>query len=162
MVSFVLPILFFIAGSAITWYVTHLYYKKSSIESKLSLIANRLDSCNMGEKTFLVALADYDDPFPLYALISIEYELHGGEKKAWSSNSCIMYKSLCAREPMSLNTILHSSKPKYEITFDLTNRGKENVSYLLKREIKWAKFMNVTHDEQTRQNLFKNYGYPPR
>ena len=74
-------------GGVVSWIISRHYYRQATADSREAAIAQRLDDCTEGDKTFLVALLQTGQPVPRYAIINVEFETLGGQKGSWGSNT---------------------------------------------------------------------------
>jgi hypothetical protein len=144
-----------VLGAVPSWYFSRHYYKRAAVDAADGLVAQRLDSCTDGDKTFIVALASAEEPISRYALINVAYETIDGKTGNWGSNTSIMARSLKTRAPHSLRTYYRSDTSEDLHTISLSERGRENAEFLLRREYKSAKFSSIDSSEGVRRGLFR-------
>jgi hypothetical protein len=142
-------------GAVPSWYISRYYYQRAAVDAADGLMAQRLDSCNEGDKSFLVAMAKADRPIPRYALIQVEYETIDGKTGKWGSNTSIMCRSLKTSAPHSLRRHYGSDVSEDWHTISLSDRGKENAQYLLRREYKSARFSSIDSSDKVKLGLFR-------
>jgi hypothetical protein len=142
-------------GAAASWTIAHYYYRRTEKDAVDALFAQRLDSCNEGDKTFLVAMLDAQEPIPLYACINVEFETHDGRKGGWGSNSLIMSRSVNARAKQCTQRHSGNRIDEDRTTVSLTRRGRENAEYLLRKEYKRAWFSMIDDSDEIRLGLFR-------
>lgn len=154
--------LYFIAGNVVSgflgWLITHLYYRQQLRDaeqgSHAQLLAQRLDKCNEGDLSFLVALRCHGKPVPRYAIINVDYELRDGTRTGWGSNMNTMVGSLAVR--VGQCTVHHHPiGDEDRATVTLTERGKECADYLLKTRYKSARFEEIDDSEAIRRGHFQ-------
>jgi uncharacterized membrane protein YdjX (TVP38/TMEM64 family) len=85
MVTFIHFVAGVILGAMASWLITRYYYRRAVSDANDAAIAQRLDDCNEGDKTFLVALLQEEKPIPRYALINVEFETAEGQKSGWGA-----------------------------------------------------------------------------
>jgi len=144
-----------VLGALASWLVSRFFYHRAIADAADSAMAQRLDDCTEGDKSFLVALHQRNMPIPRYALINVEYETLDGRKGTWGSNTTTMIQSLKARAKHSLQSHGGTNIDEDQMTVSLTDRGRENASYLLRREYRSAKFANIDDNEAQRRSIFR-------
>mgnify|MGYP001026172770 CR=1 FL=1 len=142
-------------GVAASWAIALYYYRRTKKDAADALFAQRLDSCNAGDKTFLVAMLDAQDPIPLYACINVEFETQEGRKDGWGSNTLIMNRSVDARVKHCTRRHSGNRIDEDRTTVSLTGRGRENAEYLLRKEYKKAWFSMIDDSDEIRLGLFR-------
>jgi len=145
----------FALGAVSSWAISHYYYRRTERDSVDALFAHRIDSCNEGDKTFLVAMKDANKPIPLYSSIHIEFETQGGRKGSWYGDSSTMSRSVNLRAKACTQHHSDSRMDEDRKTISLTQRGHENAEYLLRKEYKWAHFLSIEDSERIRLDLFQ-------
>ena len=143
-------------GATASWAIAWYYYRRSAADAADSIVAQRLDGCTDGDKSFLVALAEADCPIPRYALVNVEYEKNDGKADSWASNTLTMARSLNARAPHSLRGHWGSAVDEDRHTISLSERGEENAEHLLRAEFRFARFSNTDDSDSRRLSLFRN------
>lgn len=152
--SLVLFVLGVISGGVTSWLITRHYYRRSADEARDAFIAQRLDDCNEGDKTFLVALLQHEQPIPRFALINVEFETVDARKSGWGSNTSTMIRSVQARAPHSLQ--FNSGIDEDRQTVSLTDRGRENAEYLVRKYYRKARFTVIDDNDAQRMGMFKS------
>jgi hypothetical protein len=159
-VSLVVGIVF---GAIASWAITRHYYRRAAWDAKDAAMAQRLDECTEGDKTFLVALLQAKQPIPRYALISVEFERHDGKTGSWGSNTLTMIDSVGVRAKHSPEFRGGSVIDEDRQAVSLSERGRENAEYLVRREYRRARFVSVDDNDEQRLAMFRNkYGREPR
>ena len=138
-----------------TWLISRHYYRQAALDAGDGLIAQRLDACTEGDKTFMVALAEAEEPIPRYALINVEFQTIDGRTPSWGSNTSIMACSLKSRGPHSLLRHSGSDINEDRHTISLSERGRQNADYLLRKEYHFARFTQINDSESVRLGLFR-------
>ena len=146
----------FALGAAASWAISHYYYRRSEKDAANAVLAQRLDACNEGDKTFLIAMLDADKPIPLYALTNVEFETQDGRKGLWASNSLIMSRSVNARAEHCIQHHSGSHIDEDRDTISLTERGRDNAEYLLRTEYQSARFSAIDDSDPIRLRLFRH------
>ena len=159
-ISLVIGVVF---GAAASWLISRHYYRRALTDAHDAFIAQRLDHCSEGDKTFLVALLQHDQPIPRYALINVEFEIADGRNDEWGSNTSTMIHSVKDRAPHSLQFLGGSDIAEDRQTVSLTERGRENAEYLVRKEYRKACFRVIDDNENQRMSMFKReHGREPR
>ena len=144
-----------ILGAFASWVITRHYYRRAAADANDAAIAQRLDDCNEGDKTFLVALLQAGAPIPRYALINVEFETVGGQKSGWGSNTSTMIRSVNVRAKHSLQFHGGGRVDEDRQTISLTDRGRENAEYLVRREYSSARFLSIDDNDSQRLDIFR-------
>lgn len=155
METFITLVIGFLFGAVASWAITRHYYVRAASDAKDMAMAQRLDDCNEGDKTFLVALLQAEQPIPRYALINVEYETCDGGTGGWGSNTSTMIGSLSARAMHSLQFHGGSNIDEDRQTVSLSERGRENAEYLVRREFRAARFTNIDDNDAQRLAMFR-------
>jgi len=145
-----------VLGGAASWAISRYYYQRAAADVREANIAQRLDDCNEGDKTFLVALFQCDGPIPRYALINVEFETIDGRKGSWGSNVSTMVRSVNARASRSLQLYSGSNIDEDRQTISLSERGRENANFLLRTEYRSARFAMINDTDSQRLALFRH------
>lgn len=159
--------LYFVAGVTLgaiaSWLITRYYYRRAASDANDAAMAQRLDDCTDGDKTFLIALLKTETPIPRYALINVEFETIGGQKGGWASNTSTMIRSVNARAKHSLQFHAGTNIDEDRQTVSLTDRGRENAEYLVRREYRNARFLSIDDNDSQRLGMFRHeHGREPQ
>lgn len=144
-------------GAVASWAITRYYYLRAVADARDTAIAQRLDDCTEGDKTFLVALLQAKRPIARYTLINVEFKTLDGRKGSWGSNTSIMVQSVNERARHSLQFHGGNNIDEDKQTISLTERGSENAEYLICREYRSARFTELDDSEVQRLALFRSY-----
>ena len=144
-----------VLGAVASWLISRHYYRRGLADARDAAIAQRLDNCNEGDKTFLIALLQTKQPIPRYALVNVDFERVDGTKDRWASNTSIMIDSVRARAIHSLQCHSGSNIDEDRQTISLTERGRENADYLLRREYRSAHFTSIDDNDAQRIAMFR-------
>ena len=145
-----------VLASVVTWAFSRCYYRKSAVDAANSAMAQRLDDCTKGDKTFLIALLDAGKPIPRYALINVEFETRDGRKGSWGSNSLTMLRSVNAHAKHSIRHHSGSHIDEDRETISLSDRGRENAGNLLVHEFRSARFTTIDDNDVQRLAMFRS------
>lgn len=145
-----------VLGAVASWVISHYYYRRSIADAADTAMAQRLDDCDEGDKTFMVALLQIGEPIPRYALINVEFETLDGRKSHWGSNTTTMINSVNLRAKHSLQSHGGSNIDEDRMTVSLTERGREDAEYLLRREYRYARFTTIDDNESQRLGMFRS------
>jgi hypothetical protein len=144
-----------VLGGVVSWAISRHYYRQAIADSSDAAIAQRLDDCSEGDKTFLVALFQTGRPIPRYAIINVEFETLNRRKGSWGSNTSTMVGSVNSRARHSLQVHGGSNTDEDRQTISLTERGKENAEYLVRREYRTASFTSIEDTDSYRLAIFE-------
>jgi len=145
-----------VLGGVVSWAITRHYYRQALADTREAAIAQRLDDCNEGDKTFLVALLQAERPIPRYALVNVEFVTLDGRTGSWESNTSTMARSVNSRARHSLQTHGGDNIDEDRQTITLTERGRENAEYIVRREYHTASFTNIDDSDPHRLAIFKH------
>ncbi len=145
-----------VLGGVASWWFSRHYYRRAASEARDAAIAQRLDDCNEGDKTFMVALLQAGQPIPCYALVNVEFETLDGRKGKWGSNTSTMIRSVNARASHSLQFHGGSNVDEDRQTVSLNERGRENAEHLLRREYRSARFTDIDDNDAQRLGMFRD------
>lgn len=161
--SLVLFVLGVISGGVTSWLITRHYYRRSADEARDAFIAQRLDDCNENDKTFLVALLQHKQPIPRFAFIKVEFETADARKSGWGNNTSTIIRSVHAHAPHSLQLNFCCGIDEDRQTVSLTDRGRENAEYLVRKDYRKARFIVIDDNDAQRIDMFKSeHGREPR
>lgn len=161
--EFVLLFVGAVIGAAASLAISRHYYRRSLSDAADSAMALRLDKCEEGDRTFLVALLQASTPIPRYALINVEFETKGGRTAQWASNTSTMIRSVNARAGHSLQCHGGSAVDEDRQTVSLSNRGRDNAAYLERTEYPKARFTVIDDSDAQRLGMFRSeHGRDPR
>ncbi|MGA2796542.1 MAG: hypothetical protein ABSE63_03075 [Thermoguttaceae bacterium] len=147
-----------VVSALVTWVVAHYYYRRTEIDGIDGVYAKRLDICDEGDKTFLIAMLDINKPIPLYACINVEFETQDGRKGSWGSNALTMSRSVNSRAKRCIQHHSGNHIDEDRNMISLNERGLKNAEYLLRKEYKSSRFSMIDDNENTRIGLFR-YGH---